>query len=255
MNPKKLRENFAKILENPDRVDFRNFIKDHFGEQDFIDFKSDWIDSDKLAKHILAFANSEGGTIIFGIEERNGNTKIVGLKKIHDKSDIKSRMEKFLPESLEYEILDFIYKESEYADLKGKSFQLLSVHEQNKYLPFVSNSDGNSIVKNRIYVRRGTESIEPNYVELQKIINRRIDLNYSTSSEIEFEEHLTQLRTLYGQIKKTFISNSFFPGDIIDKILAQKAIPNQNYPDEDYEEFINRMIILKKNIIEKEVRK
>jgi predicted HTH transcriptional regulator len=254
MNSKSLKEEFAKSLENPDRVDFRNIVKNHNGEQAFIDFKASWIEPHKLAKHIIAMANSEGGAIIFGLEEKDGRVEIIGLQKTEDQANIKTKLAKYIPDDLEYDILNFEYADSEYGPLVGKSFQLVNIYEQNSFVPFLPKSDGTNICKNRVYVRRGTETTEANYIELQKIINRRIDLNYSSSGKIEIEEHLVQLKTLYAQIKKNNYLNSLFEKINLSNIYDE-TIPNKNYPDEDFEQFIVRMIFLKKQIIENELRK
>lgn len=256
VNIKSIKEGFANVLESPDRIDFRDFVKNNFGEQDYIDFKSSYPDSDKLAKLIIAFGNEGGGTIIFGINEIGGKITVPGIELIKDKADFKSQLEKYLPENIEYDVIDFQYKDSDYDVLKGKSFQLVLVQNQDRHVPFMAKSDGKNIQRNRIYIRRGTETIEANYIELQKLINRRIDLNLSTSTEIEFDEHLTQLKSLYGHIKRNFYqSNGLIPRLALAEILRETEIPNKKYPKEDCDDFIVRMINMKKQIIEREVRK
>lgn len=253
---KTIRERFANVLENPDRVDLRNFIRDNFGEQDYIDFKKTYPGSDKLAKLIIALANAGGGTIIFGLdEEGNGVVNVSGLSSIKDKADFKSQIAKYLPDYLEYDIIDISYKDSDYDILKGKKFQLVIVQNQDKHIPFLAKTDGKDICRNRIYVRRGTETTEANQTELQKLINRRIDLNISTTTEIEFEEHLAQLKILYNQIKKSYSHYSIMPRLEAVAILKETQIPNKKYPKEDFNDFVVRMIALKKEIIEREVRK
>lgn len=253
MNVKKIKEKFANLLEEPDRIDFKDFVKDNFGEQDYIDFKKTYPESDKLAKLIIAFGNLGGGVIIFGLEEDNGQVNAIGVETLRDKADFKSQIEKLLPDNLEYDIFDFQYKESEYATLKGKNFQLVLVPNQDKHIPFLAKGDGKNIQRNRIYIRRGTETIEANYIELQKIINRRIDLNISTSTEIEFDDHLTQLKSLYNQIVRNFYDSRMIPKGVFKQILKEE--PNKKYPKEDFDDFIGKMIDLKKQIIEREVRK
>lgn len=255
INVKNIKEGFANVLDNPDRIDFRNFVMNNFGEQDYIDFKREYPLSDKIAKLIIAFGNEGGSTLIFGIEEQDGELKATGIKDLKDKADFKSQLEKYLPDNLHYDIINFQYKDSEYNSLKGKNFQLVLVHNQDKSIPFIAKSDGKHINRNRIYIRRGTETIEANYIELQKLINRRIDLNISTTTEIEFEEHLIQLKTLYGQIKRNFHHNSLIPREALSVILKETEIPNKKYPKEDFHDFIVKMIEIKKKIIEREVRK
>ena len=87
---KSIKEEFAKVLESPDRVDFKNFLKSNVGELDFVDFKKEWCAFSKIARHILAMANSKGGIIIIGVEETSNNELIPsGIKQVKDKADIK----------------------------------------------------------------------------------------------------------------------------------------------------------------------
>ncbi len=256
-----IRESFATVLESPDRVNFRDFLKNNFGELNYIDFKADWISNDKLARHILAMANSGGGLIVIGVREINGKIDPIGIKQISDKANIQNGLNKLLPNNLEFEILDFSYEESEYAKIRNKSFQAILIQNQEKYIPFLSKNDSNSLKKDIVYVRRGTQSIQANYEELQKIFNLRISSEYNTSSEIKLEEHLAQLKLLYGQIKK-----HYFVDPIWDTVSEEEKLNiqmeqahyrrnNLNYPKEDYEEFINKLISIKKSVIEGEIKK
>lgn len=63
-NSKSLYEEFAVFFENPTRDSLRKLLSRNFGESNQIDFKESWPESNKLAKHILAFANSGGGVIL-----------------------------------------------------------------------------------------------------------------------------------------------------------------------------------------------
>ncbi|SMG14211.1 Putative DNA-binding domain-containing protein [Marivirga sericea] len=254
-----IKESFAKILEQPDRVAFRDLMKSNFGELNYIDFKAEWIDSDKTARHILAMANSGGGIIVLGVSEEDGEIEPRGLNKIKDKADVTNSLNKFLPNNLEYEILDFTYKESEYDKLKGLKFQLILITDLPRYIPFLSRSESSTIKKDQIYIRRGTQSIQANYEELQKLFNRRIESEYDSTSEKELEEHLAQLKTLYKQIKKHFnISTIDIPEDELKEIFEEQEAfrsKNKNYPDEGFDEFVLKLITIKKELIISQIKK
>lgn len=253
-----IKERFANLLEKPDRVELRNFIQNNFGELDSIDFKGNWCSYSKLAKHILAIANSGGGFIFVGIHEIKGEIKPIGIDSFIDKADIYKGVEKFIPSELEYEILDFHYKESEYADIKGKKFQAVWIRPEEKHIPFVSKKQGEGIRLNTIYTRRGTQSVEVNQVELQNILNRRIESEYSTSAEIKLEEHLEELKILYAQVKPYFQKSLLEPimsDEDLNSIIEIFQEKNEKYPTENYEDFIIRMIDFKKSIIEKTLKK
>lgn len=114
----------------------------------------------------------------------------------------------------------------------------------------MSNVTGDGLRNGAIYVRQGTESIEATYESVQKIINRRVDTGFSTSDEFELKEHLAQLKILYGEISQY---TSGFGIDLSRLRTSMGLRMNQNYPNEDYESFIVRMIDRKKKRIEKDL--
>lgn len=256
-------ENFAQFFENPSRENFRDLLQYNNGEEDYLDFKREWPNHPKLAKHLLAFSNSGGGVLIIGVEESGNQLNAVGISEKKDKVDIENGVRAFIGTEVDYTILDFNYEASEYPKLIGKSFQVVVVYYDEIYLPLVSKkSSGNDIRSNAIYIRRGTSSHEASYEELQRMLNIRISTQYSNASGIELEEHLTQLKTLYNHIEKMISVN--FDGQLginlkrLSKLLSssfggKELIKNPNYPQEDYESFILRMIQLKKERIEKEL--
>lgn len=244
------KDGLYNLLTNPVKENFTGFIKNNIGEQNEIDFKEKWVSKGHLAKTILAIANSNGGLIVFGIKElKDGSINPVGLDNLEDKAIICSQLDKYLPNALKYEIYDFVYETSDYDKLKGKKFQVLIVNDIPESLPYISESNDNEIDKNIIYVRRGTKNEKANNEELQKIISRRVETLYSNSSQLELQEHLNQLKVLYDNIKKTRIhyrtSYTSFTN------IFTTASSNKYYPNEEYDQFIARMIKDKKFKIEK----
>ena len=239
-------EDFTKFFENPTRERLREVIKKYHGELDNLDFKKEWIESSKLAKHILGFANSKRGCIIFGMEQKSDNSlEPVGLSDFKDPSSLKNGIRSFIPEKLIYELVPFNFEASEYNKIKGKKFQVLFVSDDPKHLPYIAMNNGESIRKNAIYIRDGTKTEEANYEKLQDIINRRIGTGYSSRSENQLEEDLAHLKALYNYIPKYYSSFPFV--NLFNK-------PNPKYPNEDFEDFIIKMISLKKKIIESIIR-
>lgn len=250
-----MREACASFFQDPDRVKFRDLLKDHLGEFNHIDFKETWIEPSKLAKIIIAMANSRGGGIVFGIQELEDNSYTPkGLEKLEDKTPMMQKLGKYLPEGLKYDILDFTYAESEYAPLNGKKFQVILVYDTPKDIPFLSVGDGEGIAKNRIYVRGNTNSDEATHEQIQEIIARRLSATLSTASEETFKNDLFQLKELYKQISpgRSEPIVAFNLGKLLGSDLY-KSVPNPEYPEESFDKYIHRMIVLKKTIIENAV--
>lgn len=254
---KTIHEDFTKFFENPTRDSFRDLIQNHFGEQNFMDFKSEWPELSKMARHVLAIANSGGGIIIVGITENENGLEATGITRMQDKADIDNKFKNYINEDLEYHVLDFSYTTSEFELLQGKSFQILLIEHNERRIPYISKSDGTGIKKNMIYIRRGTSSVEASYEDVQKLINSRIETQYSSQPEIRLEEHLSQLKILYSHIKKYEIVYPDSPLINFSKVATRafhgepEHVVNSHYPVEGYDAFISRLIDIKKKRIVK----
>jgi predicted HTH transcriptional regulator len=242
---KRIYEVFAEFFEQPTRDSLRELLKNNLGEFNYLDFKEQWLPKEargEFARDILGFANSGGGVMVIGVKEHTDRSlSSVGIPELKDKTDIHNSVKKFLPEEIEYDVLDFSFKESEDAAITGKKFQALLVEDRPRHLPFISTADGTEITSNTIYVRVGVSTSPATHDQLQKMLNRRIETGHSTDRELTLREHIDELKTLYAESTS---KPSSIPIDMISLVI------NPNYPDESYEAFITRMIGSKKRIIE-----
>ena len=255
---KGLHEAFARFFENPTREGLREVLKDNVGEFNQLDFKERWPEFPTVAKHILGMGNSGGGCIVVGVEDETLEPK--GLTDIIDKTKVMKGIKKYIPSALldNVEIIDFSYSASEYDKLQGKKFQVIFIHEDKKYLPFISSAQGKSIEENTVYIRRGTASERANYEELQRLINIRLETGYSSTKELDMKSHLQQLRILFEQIDRNLITDGYLTPvrrSVQEAVeaLQGKPIPNPKFPKEDFDDFILRLVELKKRRIEEEL--
>lgn len=194
---KEQHELFANFFAQPTKEALRELLRRNIGETDYLDFKSAWPDLPKLAKHILALANSGGGAVIVGVmQETDGRLTPCGISSLKDKASLVPPLNAYLPKTLEYQVLDFSFSASEYPALIGKSFQVLLVEDAPKHLPFLSLKDADGLRSNAVYVRAGTSSTEAGQLDLQSVINRRIETGHSTQTALDLDKHLGQLRSL-----------------------------------------------------------
>lgn len=261
-----LRDLLADVLADPSRDSFRELLRHHTGEATNLDFKQDWPSDEKLARHMLALGNSGGGCMVIGVAERDDKSlDPVGLATFKDKVDVTKKVGPLVPESLlrNLHVDDFAYESSDYGALQGKRFQLVSVMSDPEHLPFVAVRANGDARASAIYVRRGTESVEANHDELQRIINARVTTGHSTRAAMDLEEHLDQLKVLEERIPRTLVSSDF-SGALasIGRLYAQQiqgmfgnsvTKPNPTFPAEDYQGFVARMFEAKKKRIEQEL--
>jgi len=245
---------FVDFLLQPSREKLSTILTQNLGEFDHLDFKAEISINSKLAKHILAFANSRGGAIVFGVIENNDHSLTTqGLSNAKDKAELARGVRKFIPDSVKFHLLDFTFTEKEPQSLTGKTIQVLLVLDNVQYLPFVSKSDGDAINEGNVYVRDGTESRPATHTQLQEIINRRIATSHSTSRELTLKQHLEELQTLYSLIPRQIGGGFTFPMLESLSLALQNSIdsgkPNPDYPKESFEDFLNRAIEIKKKVV------
>lgn len=263
--PKQIKDIVYKLLQEPTLDNFRDFLHNQTGEHNSIDFKEQWIEKASLAKEMLAIANSQGGVIVFGVAENDdGTVRLDGLNELKDPAVISREIGEYISTNLKYDVYDFSYEESEYKALAGKKYQMLVIEDTPQYLPFFAKRESGSLKKNMVYVRRGTSCEIISEEELLKLIERRMKyLHPNTGKPLELDEHLKQLKTLYGQLEKTHIvyeggifassALSLIGKTLTDRLIQgnPKEVKNDSYPDEDYEDFVLKMIEAKKKKIER----
>lgn len=261
--PKQLKDIVYHLLQEPTLDSLREFLHAQMGEHNSIDFKGQWIEKAALAKEVLALANSQGGFIIFGVSENeNKSIRIEGLPEIRDKAVVSNDLKNFISSNLKYDVYDFVYDASEYEKLIGKKFQMLVVENTPQFLPFLAKRESGSLKQNMIYVRRGTSCEIANEEELQALINQRMNYLHPTSGKpLELEEHLEQLKILYESTESEHVLHktnipammSLLFGSFCEMLSssAKSVKKNEFYPEESYDQFVARMIIDKKNKIER----
>jgi len=252
-----IKETVYNILQNPTRENFIDILSNGLGEQDNLDFKEQWVEPIKLAEIILGMANTGGGAIILGVKENDdGTLEAIGLNELQDKEKIDGKVKKFLPDTIRFEIGDFDFKGEYYNKIKGELFQILFVYSEDVNLPYIWNKDSNGAEQGCIFYRRGTKTVKANSQEIRDMIEARIEAVY-IESNLQLEEHLKQLSTLYKHIAPQTYSFSPFDklfrsyGNIVKGGATIAGMGKTNYLEESYEEFIVKMIKRKKEKIER----
>lgn len=231
-----------QVLSDFNADSVAKFLSEHDYEMDCLDFKQAWIEKGKLAKILLAMANSGGGIIVFGVQENDDHTtSVCGLESFKDETDIRHSVSKYIPPRLEFSIENYSFDTSEYQVLKGKKVQSLIIKDTPEELPFISTSEGDSLKDNCIYVRNGTACEFADYTSMQKILDRRIKTGHI--STLDLDTHLSQLKTLYKY------TNDKTPVGLLaglGHLFTPKA-------PEEYSNYINDLIDRKKKLIEKDL--
>ena len=170
-----IHKKFENFLKNPTHDTLCELLFENFGENKLYDFKGEWQSYDRMAKHILGFSNSGGGGIIIGVIQNKDNTfNPKGLTNLTDQSEIDQGIRKYIPDKLEYEVLDFSYSDT-YGrkEFVRKKFQVIIIKDMPTRIPFISNEYQDKVKNGVVYIRRQGSTQSANYDEIQEVINRR----------------------------------------------------------------------------------
>ena len=119
------KDQLYEVMKEPNRENVRILLQNHLGEEDNLDFKKDWLDKEKEAKHILAMANTGGGCVVFGVAQQHDGTFVPeGVAKLKDPAELRKEVGRYLPSEVKYHLKDFVFENSEYEALKGKKIQM-----------------------------------------------------------------------------------------------------------------------------------
>ncbi len=121
------------------------------GETTKVQFKEAFTSQKEIAKEMIAFANSKGGVILFGVEDKSG--KLVGLS--YDEIQTISRE---LGNAANEQVRPTIFIETEVVRAEGKHFLVCTI-EEGKNKPY-KNLNGEIWVKQAADKRRITENAE-----------------------------------------------------------------------------------------------
>lgn len=239
------------FLLDSNRDKFVDLLNHHEGETNLFDFKSQWPDKVDLAKDILAFANSGGGCIVIGVAEDSNTKKVLlqGLspENIQDKSVITSKYENYLPKNLlQYvEIKDYDFKNSTHTEVSDKFFSAVIIQNCPIGVPYMTlKSSDKKLVQGRIYIRRGTKTVEADTEEINQLLERKFKYQYSHEKTLDLDAHLKQLKTLYSSLPTT--------NPILSPIVRDIFNARSNY-HAGYVEFLKELIEKKKKRIEIEL--
>lgn len=121
------------------------------GETTKVQFKEAFTSQKEIAKEMIAFANSKGGVILFGVEDKSG--KLVGLS--YNEIQVISRE---LGNAANEQVRPTIYIDTEVVRMNEKHFLICSI-EEGKNKPY-KNLNGEIWVKQGADKRRITENAE-----------------------------------------------------------------------------------------------
>lgn len=147
-------------------------------------------------KSISAFANTNGGYLIFGIEEDN---TVVGLEDYKKDSEV-------ISENIKEKIDPFLDFDLSIENIDGKYIIILNV-KSGKKTPYYMVDNGSRIA----YVRIGNQSVPANSNELYRLTLKGSNLSFDElSTDIDIKNaSFSKLRSMYYYITKREFQDSY----------------------------------------------
>ena len=156
-------------------------------------------------KSVSAFANGEGGTLIFGISDDN---EIIGLTNAEEDAE-------FISEAIKTKLDPIPTIDLKFKELNGKKLIFLYVNEGQE-TPYYYIGDKQRMA----YVRIGNESVIADRIQLKQLVMKGSGRTYdSLPSSYKFENMaFTKLKSVhYKRLQRSFEDSEFVSWGILDE--------------------------------------
>ena len=156
-------------------------------------------------KSVTAFANGEGGTLIFGISDDN---EIIGLTNAEDDAE-------FISETIKTKLDPIPTIDLKFKELNGKKLIYLYVNEGQE-TPYYYIGDKQRLA----YIRIGNESVVADRIQLKQLVMKGSGRTYdSLPSSYKFENMaFTKLKSVhYKRLQRSFEDSEFVSWGILDE--------------------------------------
>ena len=156
-------------------------------------------------KSVSAFANGEGGTLIFGISDDN---EIIGLTNAEEDAE-------FISEAIKTKLDPIPTIDLKFKELNGKKLIFLYVNEGQE-TPYYYIGDKQRLA----YIRIGNESVVTDRIQLKQLVMKGSGRTYdSLPSSYKFENMaFTKLKSVhYKRLQRSFEDSEFVSWGILDE--------------------------------------
>ncbi|MBI2076261.1 MAG: ATP-binding protein [Candidatus Aenigmarchaeota archaeon] len=127
---------FRKNLSDVNYDDIEFLLNQKIPESDILDYKQQAINDDDLVKDVCAFANTRGGTVVFGVQESGRGGYPVAIDGIHPSNVNKERMEQLILSNVSPRLHTRIHVVNH--AINGNVFLLLQIPDS-QYKPHYNN--------------------------------------------------------------------------------------------------------------------
>lgn len=178
----------SQPLQQTSRTEILRLIRG--GEDTYLELKVKLSNNEKIAQEIVALANTDGGTIIFGVNDQ------LRIEGIDDPESVQDELIRICREDITPPIFPFVDR---IAFDSGKRIVALDV--ENKRRPYRT-TDG------RFFIRIGSQKREATREELSNLIDEARPLGYENIPVIDSKVHDIDEALLWSFVKE-FADDAF----------------------------------------------
>ncbi len=192
------------------------------GEHQMLDFKFEISDSKKIARSMVAFANTDGGRLLIGVKD-NGN--ISGIKSEEEKYMIQTASEMYCKPAVAYEAKEWIINGKNILEIiipKSKYHKHKAPDHNNVYKVYIRIKDQN-ILADRILLKiwkyqNNKQNIKVTFTEAEKFLLKHLNENENITLE-EFIEKAKINKKEAERILVNFTLINLIKVEITEKVI------------------------------------
>ncbi len=192
------------------------------GEGQTLDFKYEISDAKKIAKTLVAFANTDGGVLLIGVKD---NGKISGIRTEEEIYMIQSAAKIFSKPQIPYTIRDWNIGEKTVLEViipKSNLKPHFAKNEDNKWIAYVRSGD-QTLPANKIILEVWKQQKYPKPVKIFYSRKEEFLLKFlSENPKITLDEFVNLAQISYRLAKKILVD--FILLDIIDLKFTEKEV-------------------------------
>lgn len=192
------------------------------GEHQTLDFKFEISDCKKIARSLVAFANTDGGRLLIGVKD-NGN--ISGIKSEEEKHMIQTASEMYCKPIVQYNVREWIVNGKTILEViipKNKHYKHRAPDHNNIYKVYIRVKDQN-IVANSILLKiwkyqNNTQDIKVTFTNAEMFLLKYINKNKKITIK-EFIEEAKINRKEAERIIVNFTLLNLIKPEITEKVI------------------------------------
>lgn len=193
------------------------------GEHQQLDFKFEIADANKIARTLVAFANSSGGRLLIGVKD---NGAVAGIHSDEEYYMVESAAKKFCRPPIDFSVKEWNIKKKTVLEVivhKSPNRPHFAQHEDGKWVPYLRIKDQNFVV-NRILLSVWKKENRPKGVFLKFTDAEKFLLTYL---ETESSITVTKFASLAGISRNK--AEQILVGFLLLKILQMHLTENQTF--------------------------